>query len=88
MTKYLPSNDSEGADFFDCWCRRCARAKAMREGAAFDECDDNELCPIIAASFLVPVAEWVEDDYGPRCTAFVEAGTTVFELDVYTLALF
>lgn len=36
---YRPSNGSEGADFFDTWCRRCARDKAMREGADFDECD-------------------------------------------------
>lgn len=36
--------------FFDAWCRRCQRDKSMREGADLDECDDNELCEIIAAA--------------------------------------
>lgn len=30
---YLPSNGTEGVMFFDTWCRRCQRDKAMREGA-------------------------------------------------------
>ena len=48
---YRPSNGTEGDIFFDNWCRHCARDKAMREGADFDECDDNELCDIIARTF-------------------------------------
>ena len=44
----------------------------MREGKNIDDCDDNEKCSIIAASFVGPVAEWVEDERGPRCTAFEE----------------
>ncbi len=28
---YTPANGTEGAAFFDCWCRRCARDKAMRD---------------------------------------------------------
>lgn len=86
--QYLPSNGTEGESFFDSWCRYCQRDKAMREGADFDECDDNELCEIIAASFRGPVKEWIEDDSGPRCTAFVEAGQTVPFVDTNTMSLF
>jgi len=85
---YRPSNGSEGSDFFECWCRRCARDKAMREGADFDECDDSELCELIAAGFRGPVKEWIEDDSGPRCTAFVPAGKAVPEVDTLTMDLF
>jgi hypothetical protein len=57
------------------WCHECQRDKAMREGADFDECDDNEVCPIIAASFQGTVPQWVYGPDGqPMCTAFVEAG--------------
>lgn len=86
--KYIPSNGSEGVMFFDTWCRRCQRDKAMREGADFDECDDNELCEIIAASFRGKVKEWIEDESGPRCTAFIEAGHEVPFVDTKTLDLF
>jgi len=50
--------------------------------------DDNELCEIIAASFRGQVKEWIEDDSGPRCTAFVEAGKEVPFVDTKTLDLF
>lgn len=30
------------------------------------------------------VKEWIEDDSGPRCTAFVEAGNVVPEVDTLT----
>jgi len=86
--KYLPSNGTEGAAFMDTWCRNCQRDKAMREGADFDECDDNELCEIIAAAFRGPVNEWIEDASGPRCTAFVEAGKPVPFVDTKTMDLF
>lgn len=88
IDKYLPSNASEAEIFFTTWCCHCQRDKAMREGADFDECDDNELCEIIAASFRGPVKEWIEDDSGPRCTAFVEAGQAVPFVDTKTLDLF
>ena len=70
------------------WCCKCQRNKAMREGMDVDECDDNERCDIIAASFRGPVKEWITDDSGPRCTAFVEAGNAVPEVDTMTGDLF
>lgn len=86
---YQPSNGTEGADFMNSWCRNCARDKAMREGADFDECDDNELCEIIAAAFRGPVKEWIDDDdKGPRCTAFVKADTQIPEIDTLTADMF
>ncbi len=86
--QWEPSNGTEGALFIEAWCCNCARDKAMREGADFDECDDNELCEIIAAGFRGPVKEWIEDDSGPRCTAFVPAGNVVPEVDPLTGDLF
>jgi hypothetical protein len=82
--KYQPSNGTEGAIFIDSWCVDCARDKAMREGADFDDCDDNELCEILAASFLYKVddprypSEWQYDKQGqPCCTAFVRAESEI-----------
>lgn len=79
IEKYQPSSGTEGQAFFDEWCCRCSRDKAMREGADFDECDDNELCPIIADTMRLRVddqaypEEWRYDASGnPVCTAFVE----------------
>lgn len=89
MTKlYTPANGTEGEAFFENWCCHCSRDKAMREGADFDDCDDNELCEIIAASFRGPVKEWIEDETGPRCTAFVKAGEPIPFVDTLTKQLF
>lgn len=67
---YRPSNGSEGVDFDDRWCAHCTR------DAAFRDDDMKDGCPIIAAAFLYDIdqpeypKEWIEDDKGPRCTAF------------------
>ena len=76
--QYIPSNSTDGYAFLDEWCRNCARDKAMREGEDYDECDDNELCPIIAASFRGEAKEWrILDDGRTICSAYVEAGKPV-----------
>ena len=73
---YQPSNGTEGEVFWSEWCYTCARDKAMREGANFEDCDDNERCDIIAASFRGEAKEWVFGADGqPMCTAFHEFGT-------------
>lgn len=65
--KYRPSNGTEGAGFICAWCEACER-------------DIHEDCPILAATFLYDVddanypAEWIEDESGPRCTAFIPLG--------------
>jgi hypothetical protein len=77
------------------WCCHCQRDKAMREGADFDECDDNEKCSIIGKTMFYRIddpdypIEWQYDSDGiPCCTAFVAAGNPVPEIDDRTLPLF
>lgn len=88
--KYLPSNGTEGEIFFDGWCRQCARDRSMRDGEPFDDCDDNELCDIIARAFRGEVDEWVYGpDDEPMCTAFVPAGEPIpSPKDDHTMDLF
>ncbi len=81
---YQPSNGTEGEFFFEAWCRGCARDRAMREGDDVNDCDDNEVCDLIARSMAFkpgdaeyPV-EWQYDKEGqPCCTAFVPAGRPI-----------
>lgn len=67
IEKYRPSNGTEGEWFIGEWCCKC-------------QCDENEDCRIVAATFIYDVdapeypAEWVEDESGPRCTEFVPLG--------------
>ena len=93
--KYQPSSGTDGECFFATWCYHCQRDKAMLEGANFDDCDDDEKCEIIGNTMAFKPSdpeypkEWTYDDAGvPICTAFVEAGNTVPEVDTHTLALF
>ena len=79
--KYQPSNSSEGEAFFDDWCRRCTKDKAMSEGLDPDQCDDDEKCEIIGDSMLYRLdspsypSEWRYDQAGhPVCTAFAAVG--------------
>lgn len=75
---WQPSNSTDGHSFLLNWCTYCARDKAMREGAALDECDDNELCEIVAASFRGEAVEWRKmPDGETRCIAFVSAGDAI-----------
>lgn len=91
---YRPSSGTEGACFFEAWCCRCARDKAMREGCDIDECDDNEKCQIIADTMCYDIddpkypKEWIEDESGPRCTAFIESWEGVPEVDTKTIDMF
>ena len=58
-------------------CGKCARDKAMREGCDFDDCDDDDLCEIIAAAFRGQAVEWRElPDGDVTCIAFVPAVET------------
>lgn len=73
---YRPSNGTEGVSFIDYFCGRCERDRAFRE-------ERGDSCPIVAASFAFDIhhpsypKEWIEDDDGPRCTAFVPEGNDV-----------
>lgn len=88
--QWIPSNGTEGELFFDQWCRKCARDKSMRDGEDYDECDDSEVCPIIAAAFRGEAVEWRELDIGEvKCMKYVPAGEQIPpERDDKTLDIF
>lgn len=76
--QWMPGNSDAGCAFLSGWCGNCARDKAMREGLLVEECDDNELCEIIAASFLGQAVEWRKFPDGEvKCIAFVQAGEPI-----------
>lgn len=65
MKPYRPSGAFEGMDFMARFCDRCQHEK-------------NEPCDILTTTFFEPIdspnypKEWVQDEKGPRCTAFEE----------------
>jgi len=82
--KYQPSNGTEGEIFIDAWCSHCARDKALSEGLPIEECDDDQLCKIVAHTMAFDVDdsryphEWQYGKDGqPCCTAFVHAGDQI-----------
>jgi hypothetical protein len=84
IRKFRPSNATQGDAFFSNWCRHCQCDKAMREGVAIDDCDDNERCDIIPLTLWYHAddpeypGEWRYDANGnPICSAFVEAGDPI-----------
>lgn len=93
--KYRPGNGTEGELFISSWCGQCERDHGMMKGLPLEECDDNQICDIIARSFAHSLndAEYpTEWQYGadgqPRCHAFVEAGQPIPVKDDCTLDLF
>lgn len=70
---YRPGNGDEGEWFLALFCYQCAKYGG----------DDSDIdpCPINLASMLFDVGhpdfpkEWVQDEGGPRCTAFVAEGS-------------
>lgn len=76
--QWVPSNSTVGHSFLENECGNCARDKAMREGCDIDECDDNEKCEIIGASFRGEAVEWRRMPTGEvKCIAFVPAGEPI-----------
>lgn len=75
MTPYLPSNGTEGEQFHKEFCYRCARAGP----------ENGPGCPIWAKAVCGDQpAEWIEDETGPRCTAFTTTppATTILECSI------
>lgn len=70
MKPYRPANGTEGYAFIAMFCETCWH-------------DRNEDCPILAASFMGQVPEWVmDDDYeNARCTSFTEKEPKEFPAD-------
>lgn len=78
--QWIPSNGTEGYSFLESACANCQRDKSMREGVDIDECDDNEKCEIIAASFCGEAVEWrIDEKEQVFCVAFVPAGERIPE---------
>jgi len=93
--KYRPSNGTEGAIFTEAWCGQCERDHGMLKGLPLEECDDNQVCGIIADTYCYQVddpkypREW---QYGPDgqpcCTAFVPEGQPIPHKDEQTSDMF
>jgi hypothetical protein len=68
VKSYRPSNGSEGDCFRARYCDRCAK-------------DADEDCEILSRSLCFDIGEadypteWIEDEQGPRCTAFEKEAT-------------
>lgn len=64
--RYRPSNGTEGERFMARWCEKCVKDTPSKP------------CRIIALTMSLGIdhkdypPEWVEDDDGPRCTAFAD----------------
>ncbi len=88
--QWIPSNGTEGSVILCSLCSTCTRDKAMRDGEDPDECDDNELCEIIAASFRGEAVEWREMENGEvTCVAYVRHGDAIpDQLCQHTMEMF
>lgn len=76
--QWIPSNSSDGDAMFCSYCRHCARDRAMREGMDVDDCDDDELCDVLARSFRGEAVEWRILPTGRiTCTAYIPAGQPI-----------
>lgn len=76
--QYRPSNSDEGYGFIGAWCCDCARDRSLRDGVELDDCDDDEKCEIVAASFRGEAVEWRRaPGRGVFCIAFIPAGQPV-----------
>jgi hypothetical protein len=87
--QYIPSNGDAGYAFICAWCEACARDAPSNGSKQFDDCDDSELCQILAASFRGEAKEWIEHDDGrTECTAFVPLGAAQPQRDDRTIDMF
>ena len=75
-TQWIPSNGTVGHAFIEGECSRCAKDVPSNSGKPYEDCDDSELCPILAASFRGEAVEWRRMPDGEvKCLAFVEVGS-------------
>lgn len=76
--QYVPSNGTEGHSFIESWCTQCGRDKPCSEGKDFDDCTDDEVCEILAASFRGEAVEWRRLEDGRKvCLAFIASDQPV-----------
>jgi hypothetical protein len=71
---YRPSNGDEGCWFQQKFCDRCEREREYRE-------KERSPCSILGLTMALDIddpdypKQWVEDENGPRCTAFRPEGS-------------
>lgn len=86
---WKPSNDSIGQSFIAGECARCERDKVMNGTVDDDDAGDDDLCPILGASFRGEAVEWRRmPDRSIRCLAFVPMGDKVPARDDFTVDMF
>ena len=69
--QWIPSNPDSGNFFIHRNCLSCGRDRPACEGVSYDECEDHELCPIIAASFIGEAIQWRRLENGELiCTEY------------------
>ena len=90
--KYRPSNGTEGDIFIGHWCASCARDKHASEGKPIEECEDNELCPILGKTMAHDVddpefpGDWIYDGDGkPCCTSWLSTSDKPVERCEHTI---
>lgn len=76
--RWTPSNGTDGASFLTNVCTNCARDKVLNGTVSMDDHDDEDLCPIIAASYRGEAVEWRRMPDGEvKCIAFVPVGQPI-----------
>lgn len=93
-TPYQPSNGTEGYAFIDKWCGNCERDKCQNGSIPMNECRDDDFCEILGRTMMCSISdqnypkEWIRDESGSRCTAFVNVGEQVPVRDMQTIDMF
>lgn len=76
MDKYKPSNGTEGDCFMSKFCFQCTKWNGHDDA-------DGEPCSILGDALVYDVTdkgypkEWIRDEKGARCTAFVPEGDEI-----------
>ena len=75
--QYIPSNSDDGCAFLDL-CADCERDRCLNGTKYEEDCDDDDFCPIVAASFRGEAVEWRQlPDGKVTCIAFVSIGLPI-----------
>jgi len=70
--QYIPSNSDDGLFFYEINCARCSRDAYANGTKDISECEESDLCSILAASLLDKAVQWREMDNGDLiCTEFL-----------------
>lgn len=74
MTRYRPSNGTEGEIFIGQWCSNCECESARRADPDADGCDIITMTMALEIDHPDYPTEWQEGPQGPHCTAFRATG--------------